>query len=82
MSAQRLSEKSKRRIERATGFTIARAWAHGGYWMDFVVATESGHEHGRWNKTTSEVNFPIAGAGHYDTCDELDQHGRYLEPEA
>lgn len=79
MSAQRLSERSKRRVERATGLTIARAWAHGGYWMDFVVITENGHEHGSWNKTSGELDYPIKGPVHYNTCDQLDKHGHYLE---
>jgi hypothetical protein len=72
MSAQRLSDKSRRRIERSTGLTIVRAWAHGGYTMDFVVATTDGHRHGVWDKRTGHWRYlDESEVVHYNTCDEL-----------
>lgn len=67
MGAQRLSNRSIRRIERATGLRIQRAWAHGGYIMDFVTPD---HRHGWWDKRTGEyAPMPEEGLMHYTTCD-------------
>lgn len=51
MSAQVLSVRSVRRIERATGQTIDRAWGHGGYVFDFVTPQ---HRHGWWSRKTNQ----------------------------
>lgn len=67
MSAQRLSAKSRRRIERSTGLDIVRAWAHGGYVFNFVTAD---HRHGAWDKRTGEWQFND-DAMHYTSCAEL-----------
>jgi hypothetical protein len=67
MSAQRLSDRSTRRIANATGLDVVRAWSHGGYSMAFVTAD---HRHGWWDKKTSNWewdNEPI----HYSSCAEL-----------
>lgn len=81
MSAQRLSEKKTRRIERWTGLKIVRAWAHGGYVYDFVTpATEGGaHLHGSVDKRIGDPNsaygeftlYDHASVAHYTTCKEL-----------
>lgn len=76
MSAQRLSAKSIRRIEASTGLRITRAWAHGGYVFDFVVADPDHpdrHRHGAWNKVTGEWGWDDGGDRilHYGTCREL-----------
>ncbi|ASR85769.1 hypothetical protein SEA_EDUGATOR_72 [Mycobacterium phage Edugator] len=68
VSAQRLSAKSVRRIERSTGLQIVRAWAHGGYTFEFVTAD---HEHGTWNKKTGAWSFHTGRVVHYTSCSEL-----------
>jgi hypothetical protein len=67
MSAQRLNDRSRRRIERSTGLEIVRAWAHGGYVFNFVTPE---HRHGWWDKKTGEWGWdddPV----HYSSCTEL-----------
>lgn len=84
MSAQRLSPKSTRRIGRATGLEIVRAWSHGGYTFDFVVAdaeSPAHHRHGWFDKKTEVWDlYPEDpdSITHYDTCRELfpDQKGK------
>lgn len=66
MSAQRLSAKSIRRIERDVGEPILRAWSHGGYTFDFVTPD---HRHGEWNKVSHEWRWDV-NAMHYSTCPE------------
>lgn len=69
MSAQRLSPRSVRRIERSTGLHILRAWSHGGYVMAFVTAA---HVHGEWDKKTGEYRYiPNSQVVHYTSCAEL-----------
>jgi hypothetical protein len=72
MSAQRLSDKSRRRIERATGLDIVRAWGHGGYTFDFVIAADNDdrHSHGWFDRKTGEwgIYEDSEYLGHYDTC--------------
>ena len=72
MSAQRLSDKSARRVGRATGLDIVRAWGHGGYTFDFVVADDShedGHRHGWYDRKTGEHGwYDPTYMGHYNTC--------------
>lgn len=67
MSAQRLSEKSVRRIAASTGLTILRAWSHGGYTMNFVT---DDHKHGTWNKPSGEWEFD-KNPTHYSSCRDL-----------
>ncbi|USH45322.1 hypothetical protein SEA_RUTHIEJR_44 [Mycobacterium phage Ruthiejr] len=67
MSAQRLSDRSRRRIERSTGLAIVRAWAHGGYVFDFVTVD---HRHGSWDKRTGEWQLDDDPT-HYSSCREL-----------
>jgi hypothetical protein len=77
VSAQRLSEKSTRRLSRATGLEIVRAWAHGGYTFDFVVADPESpvaHRHGWYDKKTG--NWALLDEHedrhlHYNTCPEM-----------
>jgi hypothetical protein len=64
MGAQRLNDRSTRRIARATGLPVIRAWAHGGYVHDFVTA---GHLHGWYRIKTGEWGI-ARRALHYDTC--------------
>jgi hypothetical protein len=74
MSAQRLSDKSARRISRATGVTVIRAWAHGGYVFDFVTpaTNEDRHLHGWYDKKTGQWGLDDPGPRtHYDTCREM-----------
>ena len=76
MSAQRLSEKSTRRLSRATGLEVVRAWAHGGYTFDFVVAADDvpeGHRHGWFDKKTGDWELEEPGSRdiHYNTCREM-----------
>lgn len=69
MSAQRLSARSIRRIERDTGLDIKMAWAHGGYTMDFVTAE---HRHGWWDKKDRTWGFFAPGdlLHYYPSCRE------------
>lgn len=67
MSAQRLSARSIRRIERSTGLSIRRAWSWGGYRMEFVTAD---HRHGAWHRRTGEWCW-IQSPMHYTSCDEM-----------
>jgi hypothetical protein len=71
MSAQRLSDKSARRIGRETGLDIVRAWSHGGYIFDFVIADDNPtrHLHGWYDKKTGQwaLDAPEMRS-HYDTC--------------
>ena len=76
MSAQRLSAKSIRRIERSTPQAIRRAWGHGGYEMGFVTPD---HRHGWWDKKTGNWYWddnPI----HYTSCRELFDGGPGVVP--
>ena len=71
MSAQRLSDKSARRISRAMGLEVVRAWAHGGYVYDFVIAADNKdrHQHGWYDKKTGQWDLDAPGVwSHYDTC--------------
>jgi len=73
VSAQRLNDKSTRRISRNTGLEVVRAWSHGGYIFDFVVADPehpARHRHGWYDKKTGEyaVRQPNVDQTHYDTC--------------
>ena len=67
MSAQRLGEKGTRRIERATGVDILRAWANGGYVLSFVATA---HRHGWFDKKTGEWGWDEKPS-HYVSCAEL-----------
>ena len=64
MSAQQLSPRSIRRIERATGLKLRMAWSHGGYTMGF--ATED-HRHGWYDKKSGEWGFEEPTV-HYSSC--------------
>jgi hypothetical protein len=73
MSAQRLSDKSTRRIARATGLDVVRAWSHGGYVFDFVVGADNRdrHSHGWFDKKTGTWDLYVGDSDnriHYDTC--------------
>jgi hypothetical protein len=68
VSAQVLSPRSTRRIARSTGLDIIRAWAHGGYTMDFVTAD---HRHGLWDKKTGDWEWETGRVFHYSSCREL-----------
>jgi hypothetical protein len=73
VSAQRLSAKSTRRIARATGLDVVRAWSHGGYVFDFVVGADNiyRHSHGWFDKKTGTWGLYLDSAtsiSHYDTC--------------
>lgn len=57
VSAQVLSPKSTRRIERSTGLEIVRAW---------------GHRHGEWSKKTGEWQYTDPERVlHYTSCHDL-----------
>ena len=78
MSAQRLSDKKRRRIQEAIGREVTRAWAHGGYTYTFVTPEPSAperHLHGWFNKTTGLWGLHPVDADyrvwHYNTCAEL-----------
>jgi hypothetical protein len=71
LSAQRLSDRSTRRISRATGLNVVRAWSHGGYVFDFVIADDNPdqHTHGWFDKKTDQFGLYSHGTlTHYDTC--------------
>ena len=72
MSAQRLSEKKTRWLSAQIGIQVVRAWAHGGYTYDFVVAdpNPARHVHGWYDLKTGEWGLqPWTERGtHYDTC--------------
>jgi hypothetical protein len=65
VSAQRLNERNTRKIARATGLPVIRAWSHGGYVHDFVAA---GHLHGWYSLKTSEWGIEAGKVTHYNTC--------------
>jgi len=62
-----LGDKARRRIERAIGEPVLRAWAHGGYVMDFVTPD---HRHGSWHKVTGEWEWHKDPQIHYTSCRE------------
>jgi hypothetical protein len=78
MSAVQLSPRKTRRIARATGLDVLRAWGAGGYVFAFVTAD---HRHGQYDSKTGtwcwdEDTEPLwAGhqptATHYYSCREL-----------
>ena len=72
MSAQRLGERATRRLARNTGLEIVRAWSHGGYTYDYVIAADnpSRHLHGWYDLKTSEWALEPwdESRSHYDTC--------------
>jgi hypothetical protein len=72
MSAQRLSARRTRWLSNKIGMQVVRAWAHGGYVYDFVVADDNpeGHLHGWWDLKTDEWGLRKRDARHmhYDTC--------------
>jgi hypothetical protein len=65
MGAQRLSARKTRRIARATGLPVIRAWSHGGYVHDFVT---QGHLHGWYSLKTGEWGIEAQVRTHYNTC--------------
>jgi hypothetical protein len=67
VSAQQLSDRSRRRIERSTGLSIRRAWAHGGYTFAFVT---DDHRHGWWDKKTGEWQWEVSPF-HYTSCEDM-----------
>jgi hypothetical protein len=64
VGTQVLSARSARRIERATGQVIVRAWGHGGYVFGFVTPD---HRHGWWDRKTGEWGFD-EDPFHYTSC--------------
>jgi hypothetical protein len=68
MGASQLSAKSVRRIARATGLDIVRAWGHGGYVHGFVTAD---HRHGCYDTKSGEVGWDGDRPAHYTSCGEL-----------
>jgi hypothetical protein len=72
MSAQRLSDRKTRWLSRQVGLDVVRAWAHGGYIYDFVVAADNPdrHRHGWYDKKTGEWGLHewTGLQSHYDTC--------------
>lgn len=66
MSAQRLSDRSCRRIARATGQEVLRGWSHGGYVLSWVTPD---HRHGWFDKKTGEWGWNKAVC-HYTSCRE------------
>lgn len=68
MSAQRLSARSLRRIERTTGLEVLRGWAHGGYIHDFVTPD---HRHGWYDKKAGTWGWIVGDdLSHYTSCEE------------
>lgn len=72
MSAQRLSDRKIRTIQRAVGESavVLRGWSHGGYSFPFVT-TE--HHHGSYNTKTGAVTWLAPGERPwcYTSCAEL-----------
>lgn len=72
MSAQRLSDKKIRKIQRAVGetATVLRGWSHGGYQFPFVTTD---HHHGCYDTKTDTVTWSQPGERIwcYSTCHEL-----------
>jgi hypothetical protein len=69
VGAQRLNDRSTRRIARSTGLDVVRAWSSGGYEFDFVTAD---HRHGWWSKRDGSWGW--AGddvTPHYSSCADL-----------
>jgi hypothetical protein len=76
LSLQRLSDRSRRRIERGIGLSIVRAWSFGQYNVYlFVIADESVedlHRHGVYNrKDESYQLIDVDDVTHITTCAEL-----------
>ena len=68
MGAQVLGPVKTRRIARATGLDITRAWSHGGYVMGFVTPD---HRHGWYDLKTGDHGFDDpAEVIHYTSCAE------------
>jgi hypothetical protein len=72
MSAQRLSAKKLRKIQRAVGdaAVVLRGWSHGGYVFPFVTTD---HHHGYYDLKTATVEWAESGKRFtcYTSCDEL-----------
>jgi hypothetical protein len=68
VSAQRLGDKSIRRLERVTGQDILRAWGNGGYVLSFVATA---HRHGWFDKKTEQWGWDDEPVQHYVSCREL-----------
>jgi hypothetical protein len=75
MSAQRLSDRKTRWLSKQIGMDVVRAWAHGGYTYDFVVADDPDdnpdrHLHGWFDLKTDEwgLREPGGEQTHYNTC--------------
>jgi hypothetical protein len=70
MGAQRLSDRSVRRIARSTGLTVVRAWGHGDSVMSFVT---DDHRHGWWHRRTGEWGWddPDGVLLHFTSCEEM-----------
>jgi hypothetical protein len=66
MGAQRLNDKSRRRIERSTGLTIWRAFSFENTMRVFITTD---HRHGWWNRLTEEWGW-IEKPTHFTSCHE------------
>jgi hypothetical protein len=79
MSAQRLSDKNTKKIAKAIGLDVVRAWAHGGYTFDFVT---SDHIHGWYEKITGEFGVydrDEPNIYHYTTCPDKSEDWNHYD---
>jgi len=68
VGASILNDKNTRKIARATGLPVIRAWSHGGYKHGFVTAA---HVHGMFNVKTGEFRVYAGRVTHYSSCREM-----------
>lgn len=69
MSAQRLNDRSLRRIARVIGEDVLRGWSNGGYIFDFVTPD---HRHGWIDKKSGEWGWQQGRLCHYSSCASTD----------
>lgn len=68
MGAGILSPRSTRRIARATGLDVVRAWGHGGYVHGFVTAD---HRHGSYSLRDGAWEWDQEPVTHYSSCSDV-----------
>ena len=68
MGAQVVGPKKTRQLAERTGLDVKRAWAHGGYYYNFVTAD---HKHYTYDLKTGEWEPETGRIFHYTSCQEF-----------
>jgi hypothetical protein len=81
VGSQRLGEKKRRAIERATGLSLKNVVAHGGTHLKTVVTAGHPHRHGTYDPKTHEVTWGNPHE-HFTSCFIADEtcNARVLIP--